>query len=237
MPLKITPEVERVFLQLLWIEHRRARIVGSVGAHFGVQKITAILEKEKLLPAPLAGEPAFQDLLDDREPEDFVASLAREVDRHEAATITALRKHVSIYQKHVDEQVLFGSRTSGQEAGRSFLAKSRLAMRGRQKLSITEAVQAVFQLTFNGLPEEKNHFLTVRPFGGTTVHYTRSPHLISWNEAGADAKFLYGVKSEWIRGILDILCPDASFVTSRSIEKGHEYGLAHFYRKGLHAGL
>lgn len=233
----ISPEVERVFSQLLWIEHRRARVVESVSAHFGQDKVGKILESQGLLPSPLSGDPCFSRLLDENDPDSFLRSLARRVERHDAATVHALRKHVSVYQQHVDEQILFGARTSGQEAGRSFLAESKPSLKGRQSLSIPEAVQAVFSLSYNGVPGDRNHFLIIRPHSGATVHYTRSPHLDSWNEAGADPKFLYSVNSEWLRGALDILAPNASFVTSQAIEKGHPYGLAHFYLKGIHAGL
>jgi hypothetical protein len=237
MPVTISPEVERVFSQLLWIEHRRARIVESVSAHFGQAKLKAILENEKLLPAPLENAPDFSQLLDEKDPDQFLCSLAMRVERHDAETIHALRKHVSVYQQHADEQILFGARTSGQEAGRSFLAGSKPATKGRQTLSVPEAVQALFTLTYNGLPGEQNHFLVIRPQGGSTVHYTKSPHLEAWTAAGADPKFLYNMKCEWLYGALDILCPEAGFVTSHAIEKGNAYGLAHFFHKGLHAGL
>lgn len=231
--MEFSPEIERIYQQLLWIERRRARILASVSAHFGksiVEKLT------KDITSPIAGEPEFSSLVDESGPEAFLAQLAAEVEKLEAQTISNLRKHVSVYPAHVDEQILFGARTAGQEAGRSFLASAKPAITGRSHLEVPEAVQAVFDLTYNGLPRERNHFLCLRALGGSTVHYTRSPHLAAWKAAGGDTRFLYEVKSEWIKGILDILSPETEFSSKQAIEQGADFGLAHFHQREHHAG-
>lgn len=235
MNRKISPEIERVYSQLRWVHLRTFRIVESVRAHFGREQVTKVLEKAGIGSSPLADEPDFFSLLDEQDASAFLAGLAARMEKHEAAVVTALRRHVSIYREHVDEQILFGSRTAGQEAGRLFLSHSKPAIRHRTHLDIPEAVQAVFELTYSGLPGEKNYFLSLRPLGGCSVHFSRSPHLAPWTDANAEPKFLYGIKTEWIRGILDILSPETIFSTTSSLEYGNSYGLAHFHLRGQHA--
>lgn len=231
--MEFSPEIERIYQQLLWIERRRARVLASVSAHFG-KSIVEKLTKEII--SPLAGEPDYSTLVDETGPERYLAKLANEVEQLEANTVSALRKHVSVYPAHVDEQILFGARTAGQEAGRTFLASAKPAITGRSHLEVPEAVQAVFDLTYNGLPWEKNHFLCLRALGGSTVHYTHSPHLSAWKSVGAEPRFLYELKSEWIKGILDILSPETEYSSSQAIEQGAEFGLAHFHQREHHAG-
>lgn len=232
--MKISPEIERIYQQLLWVERRRVRIIGAVGTHFGKAKVEKILEN--VGASPLANEPAYSVLVDERGPSIFLADLAFQEEKLEATTLTTLRKHVSVYQQHVDEQILFGARTTGQEAGRAFLTVAKPAIKDFSHLDVPEAIQAVFDLTYNGLPWNKHHFLCLRSQGGSTVHYTHSPHLSAWKAAGADPRFLYSVKSEWIRGILDILSPETEFSSSQAIEQGNTFGLAHFHLRGSHAG-
>lgn len=233
-----SPEIERVYAQLQWIERRRQRVIESVSAHFGHALVQRILLSEPALPSPLAGLPAFSSLLDEREVEPFVESLAIEMDRAEASTITALRGHVSVYQAHVDEQILFGSRTAGQEAGRIFLSRNTVpgGSLGARAFDIPRAIEAIFEFAYHGLPWDHNYFLCVRSLGGSTVHYRRSPHLTGWLSAGGDPKFLFSVKCEWIRGMLDILSPSTLFTTTQAIEQGHPFGLAHFHSQSAHAG-
>ena len=232
----VSPEIERVYSQLRWIHLRRFRVVESVSAHFGRENVRRILAKSGVSNSPLENDPDFFSLLDERDAFEFLRDLAFEVEGHEATAVTALRRHVSIYQDHVDEQVLFGSRTAGQEAGRIFLSRSKPAIRLRSHLDVPEAVQAVFELTYSGLPGERNHFLCLRSLGGCSVHFSKSPHLAPWTKAGADPRFFYTMKSQWIRGILDILSPDTIFSTSTALEYGNEYGLAHFHLRDQHAG-
>jgi hypothetical protein len=97
-------------------------------------------------------------------------------------------------------------------------------------------VQALFELNFTGLPGEKNHFLCLRPQGGATVHFTRSPHLTAWREASAEPDFLHEMRCQWTRGVLDILSPQTEFSPAHSIERGSSYGLEHFFLRGQHAG-
>lgn len=232
----ISPDIELVYAQLLWIERRRFRLVESVGAHFGKPLVTRVLQAGDLERSPLQGEPAFKALMDDRSPGTFLRYLATEVERNEAATITRLRSHVSVYREHVDEQVLFGSRTAGQEAGRDFLARSPVAKPRPGPLSVPEAVQAVFELNYTGLPGDKNHFPVLRSQGGATVHFARSPHLEAWNQAGAEPRFLHQVRCEWVRGILDIVSPGIELIVAQSIEQGEPFGLEHYFLRGHHAG-
>jgi hypothetical protein len=232
----ISPDVELVYAQLLWIERRRYRLVESVSAHFGRALVERVLSAADLLNSPLENEPELTALLDEREPEVFLGNLSVLVERNEAATVTRLRSHVSVYREHVDEQILFGARTAGQEAGRSFLSVSSVVRPRPGNLSVPEAVQAVFEMNYTGQPGEKNHFLMLRSQGGSTVHFIRSPHLAAWVSVAAEPKFLYQVRCEWIRGILDIVSPLTDFSTTQSIEQGGLYGLEHFYLRGQHAG-
>ncbi|MGE3260366.1 MAG: hypothetical protein AB7K68_01170 [Bacteriovoracia bacterium] len=233
---KISPEIERVYSQLRWVHLRTFRIIESVKAHFGREQVSKIIEKSGIGNSPLANEPDFFSLLNEKSAEVFLSELACSVEKYEAGIVTALRRHVSIYREHVDEQILFGSRTAGQEAGRLFLSHSKPAIRQRTHLDVPETVQAVFELTYSGLPGDKNYFLSLRPMGGCSVHFNRSPHLAPWAAVEAEPKFLYGIKSEWICGILDILSPDTIFSTTSSLEHGNKYGLAHFHLRGQHAG-
>lgn len=232
----VSPEIERVYSQLRWIHLRRYRVIESVSAHFGREHVKKNLQKANIAPSPLENDPDFFSLIDERDALPYLKELAVTVERNEAATVTALRQYVSIYRDHVDEQILFGSRTAGQEAGRIFLSRSKPANRLRSHLDVTEAVQAVFELTYSGIPGEKNYFLSLRSLGGCTVHFSRSPHVESWGQGGADPKFFYAMKSEWICGILDILSPETIFSTTSAIELGNNFGLAHFHLKGQHAG-
>lgn len=232
----VTPELERIFSQLLWLNHRCTRIQESVSAHFGKALVDRVLKDQNLPDSPLANNPNIYQLLDEKDPQDFLQNLGFLMESYEAKVITALRKHASIYQQHVDEQILFGARTAGQESGRDFLARSKPAIKGRSHLDIPESVQAVFELTYHGSLNEKHIFLSIRPLGSSSVHFSQSPHMDAWKIVKADPKFMYSVKCEWIRGILDILSPKIEFTPSLAIEKGDPYGLAHFHERGVHAG-
>lgn len=236
MNSRISPEIELVYEQLLWIERRRFRVVDSSGVHFGRNHVERILKSEDLHISPLMGEPAFYQILDEREPMEFLRWLTTEVERNEAAVVTCLRNHVSPYREHVDEQILFGGRTAGQEAGRFFLSRSSIARSSPSVLSVAEVVQAVFEMNYTGLPGEKNHFLMLRSHGGSTVHFARSPHLEAWKAAAAEPRFLFELRCEWVRGILDILSPQVELTVAQSIEEGGAYGLEHFHYRGQHAG-
>lgn len=237
MKSRISPDIEKTYEQLLWVLRRRFRVVESVKAHFGKTLVDRVLETVPACALPTGREADFVDLLDERDPFDFLASLASEVLRNEAATITCLRGHVSVYRDHVDEQILFGARTAGQEAGRSFLSQSPMGARPRiQSLTVPESVQAVFELGFCGLPGDKGHFLLLRAHGGSSAHFVRSPHLPAWSEAGGDTAFLYEMRCEWIRGILDIIAPNLVFHSASALERGQPFGLEHFYLRNAHAG-
>ncbi len=236
MKSRISPEIELVFAQLLWIERRRFRLVESVSSHFGNALVQRVLGGAGLETSPLEQEPDFSTLLDERDPADFLRHLAELVEKNEAATITRIRSHVSVYREHVDEQLLFGSRTAGQEAGRTFLSLSSVARPRPGSLGVPEAVQAVFEMNYTGLPGERNHFLVLRAQGGSSIHFSRSAHIAAWNSVSADPKFLYQVRCEWVRGILDIISPQVEFSTPQSIEQGGAFGLEHFYLRGQHAG-
>lgn len=235
MNSRISPEIELVFEQLRWVERRRYRIVESVSAHFGRALVAKVLEAHQAPISPLAGEPTLIKILDHRGPESFLRDLALKMETTEAAAITILRSHVSVYREHVDEQILFGARTAGQEAARAFLSRTR-TQPSHGPLSVPEAVQAVFELNYVGLPGEKNYFLMLRPQGSCSVHFARSPHLPAWKQAGADLRFLYQVRREWVRGILDILSPGVELAAPMAIEQGQPYGLEHFFHRGEHAG-
>ncbi len=232
----ISPEIELIYEQLLWIERRRFRIVESVSAHFGKPLVSRVLEAASLSASPLQSEPDFLSLVDQRSPEEYLEYLAGEVECNEAATISRLRSHISVYREHVDEQILFGARTAGQEAGRSFLARSPASKPRIGPLTVPESVQAIFDLTYTGLPGEKNYFMILRAQAGATVHFSRSPHMASWQSAGGEPRFLHQVRCEWVRGILDIVSPAVELNVAQAIEQGGAYGLEHYFLRGLHAG-
>lgn len=236
MKSRISPDVEFVYSQLLWIERRRFRLVESVSSHFGQALVSRVLKTAGLSSSPLENEPELAALLDERDPESFLSALAFEVEKNEAATITLLRSHISVYREHVDEQILFGARTAGQEGARAFLSVSPVAKPRPGPLSVPEAVQVVFELNYTGLPGHKNHFPVLRSQGGCTVHFARSPHIEAWKAAAAELKFLYQVRCEWVQGILDIVSPGIAFSTSQAIEQGGPFGLEHFFLRGQHAG-
>lgn len=236
MKSSISPEIELVYAQLLWIERRRFRIVESVSAHFGQVLVERVLSAAGFAKSPLENEPDFAELLDESSPADYLSRLSEQVEQNEAATITRLRSHVSVYREHVDEQIIFGARTAGQEAGRSFLSVSSVVRPRPGILSVPEAVQAIFEMNYTGQPGEKNHFLMLRSQGGCSVHFARSPHLQAWNSVSAEPRFLHHVRCEWVRGVLDIVSPHIEFSVTQSIEQGGRYGLEHFYLRGQHAG-
>ena len=235
---RISPDIEKIYEQLLWIVRRRFRIVESVSAHFGKVLVTRSLVNVPAPLLPLDHEVDFRTLLDERPPMQLLGDLAFDIVKNEATVIAELRALVSPYRDHVDEQILFGSRTAGQEAGRTFLAQTRTPG-GKPRLdslSVPESVQAVFELNFTGLPDEKNHFLVLRPQGGSSAHFVRSPQLTAWRAGGGDACFLFEVRASWVRGILDIISPSVDFHAASAIEQGASYGLEHFYLRGQHAG-
>ncbi|MGZ3652522.1 MAG: hypothetical protein ACXVB9_05650 [Bdellovibrionota bacterium] len=236
MKSRISPDIEKIYEQLLWVVRRRFRIVESVAAHFGKPLVDRVLQSVPAPLLPLDKEVDFRTLLDERDPLDLLQTLAFDIVKNEAATISQLRTRVSLYREHVDEQILFGSRTAGQEAGRTFLAQTPIGKPRLESLTVPESVQAVFELNFTGLPGEKNHFLMLRSQGGSSAHFVRSPHLEAWTAAGADPRFLYDVRSNWVRGILDIISPGVEFYPASAIEQGSPFGLEHFYLRGSHAG-
>ena len=222
MESRITPEIEKTYEQLLWVLRRRFRVVESVQAHFGKPLVDRVLAPLSPPPIQLEREPDFLELIDERDPHDFLGALAHEIVKNEAETVGRLRTHVSVYRDHVDEQILFGARTAGQEAGRAFLESQAAVGRPRlATLSVPESVQAVFELSYSGLPGERNHFLVLRPRGGSSVHFVRSPQLEAWTAAGGDSRFLYELRCEWVRGILDIISPRVDFHPASEIGRAH----------------
>ncbi len=233
--VKISPEFQRIYEQLRWIERRRKRIVDSVSSHFSRDLVNSILLKDMLLDLNVNLDIELSQLIDERDPDVFLRALANEIEAHEARTIGALRKHTSVYQSHVDEQIYFGARNAGQDAGRLFLASYQKYDKRDPHLEPVEAVQALFVLTYNGFPNEKNLFLSLRSHGGSTVHYQSSPHLKNWQSVGGDPKFLHHIKIEWMKGILDILSPNLEFTYTQAIETGSKFGLLQFYSPEIHA--
>lgn len=236
MKCGLSPELENIFSQLIWIERRRFRIIEAVSAHFGKENIEKILAMDPATNSPLTEATSLSEMIDDRDPESLLQFLSTQMDTCEATTVKVLRQHVSVYQSHVDEQILFGARTAGQEAARSFLSKSKISHSTDEPISLSEAVQAIFALTYRVDESEKNYFLTLRPQAGATVHEQRSPHIDIWKSVGCDLKLMSAIRNEWIRGMLDILSPDIEYSESKQIEHGSPYGLAHFYKRGVHAG-
>lgn len=233
--MKISPEIQRVFQQIRWLEKRRTKIIESVSSHFSKATVQQILEKENLVTFPLNLELELSQLIDERNIDDFLRDLANRVEVFSAQTIAAIRKHTSVYRDHVDEQIRFGSRYAGQDAGRYFLSSHTKYDKTVPHLEPIEVVQAVFELTYNGFPGDKNYFLCLRSFGGSTVHFQHSPHLKNWASVGTDPKFLHQIKVDWMKGILDILSPGMEFSFTQAIETGAKFGLAQFYSPEVHA--
>jgi hypothetical protein len=223
----LSHEVYLVFEQLKAIDRRRSRVIDSVAAHFGRNKIADVLTRMQLLDPLFSANSNFFDSIDEREPEDFIRFLAKKTEAYEAETVKVLREQVSPYNQHVDEQILFGARTAGQDAARAFLTNSAAAAR-RSRLPLSEAVQSIFHITYNGLPSDKGFILSIRPLSGITVHYRYSAHLEAWQSTGVDFSFMCELRREWISGLLDVFSPDVYYSRTQSCEQGDGYGFEEF---------
>ena len=232
---RISPELERAYSRLLWMERRRARITDCVASHFGRPLISKLLEKHELTHSALQNFPILSQVINEDCPSEAIRALASDMEIKEAKTITLLQNHASSFKTHVEEQILFGARSSGQDAGRYFLSQSRDNAIFDSDFSIAQVVQAVFELSYEGHPHDSNFFIVARSIGSTNIHYERSAHLISWKAANADINFLVKVRAEWIRGIIDILSPKVQFCATKSIELGDAYGHEHYSIRGIHA--
>ena len=220
-------EVHLVFEQLRAIDRRRSRVIDSVAAHFGRKKVADLFTQNNLQLPLFSEDPKFVDIIDEREPQEFIRFLAKKTEAYEAKTIKLLREKISDYHPHVDEQILFGARTAGQDAARAFLTSSTAAEK-RSRLPLTEAVQSIFHITYNGLPSDRGFILSIRPQSGITVHYRYSAHSEAWNEAGIDVAFMGKLREEWISGLLDILSPNVFYHRAKAFELGDGYGFEEF---------
>ena len=223
---KIDHQSLLVFEQLRWVLRRRERIIAAVKAHFGATNTYRVLERNALITPPIALAQSLEDLIDARPSKDFLRSLAFKTERFEAHTIHSLRTELSVYQSHVEEQILFGARTAGQDAAREFLNTSPAAAKTSPPLPLTEAVNALFQLSYLGFPEDKNFFFSKRPSSGISAHFIHSPHQNAWKEY--QPAFLHAVQLDWMRGILEILSTEIQLSAKSALELGHPIGLYEF---------
>lgn len=226
MAFRTSHEIRQTFERLKWIDRRRQFILDSIASHFGREKIRACISgKER--KGVLSESTQFDDLQIDSTPEECVRDLAILVQSNEANVIRILREKISPYRDHVDEQILFGAKMAGQEAARQFSARS-FSTQNNQPMFLSEIVQIVQSLTYDGMEEDKNTFLSIRPKSDALVHFIRSPHINAWKQAGADLPFMAEVRSAWIQGILDVIAPRLIYKRIQSLEAGAEFGLEEF---------
>jgi hypothetical protein len=232
MDIRSGHRIERILLQLSWIQRRQHRIIDSVMAHFGRAAVKSIVDSLKLRAQELPTTPDYSLLLDDAEPLEFVNKLAYSVEFDEALIIKELLLKASPYPNHVKEQILFGARNAGQDAGRFVLQKDL-----QRKFSLIELFQAVDSIYFQETPGEHNYFVSLRPMGSVSIHNERCRHIDAWNSAGADPIFMEQIQSLWIQGVVDILATNVHFQRTHSIPRGDEFGLWHFIPRDKHVEL
>jgi hypothetical protein len=226
MAFRTSHEIRQTFEKLKWIERRRQFILDSIGSHFGKEKIRACIPA-KDRRAILGEKTQFDDLQVDTTPEDCIRNLAFQIQSHEAAVVTVLREKISPYKSHVDEQILFGSRMAGQEAARQTSARS-FSLQENQPTFLSEVVQIVRNLTYDGMDGDRDSFLSIRPKADALMHTIHSPHIPAWKEGGADLEFMAQVRSSWIQGILDVIAPSLQYRQLQYLEKGAAFGLEEY---------
>lgn len=224
MPAVNNHQMQSIFSQLQWIEKRKHRILDGIGAHFGNNW------KKDLAALDFASGASLREALDEREPEAFVADLAYKVEKEEARTVQFLREKVSRYPEHVDEQILFASRSAGQDAGRHHLAQHEY----NTPRDLPVLLASLERLCFWGLPADRCYFSSLRPLADFSLHFRSCPHTKAWREGGGDPAFLGKVEQAWIQGLLDILSPDVTHIRRYSIPQGDEYGLDLFIPRRPH---
>jgi hypothetical protein len=216
----------RYLRQISLQEERRIRVVEAVAAHFGREKVNSALRE--LSSSPLSewsGEGELRSLHLGRQ---SLQKLARTQTEIEATTYRLLCEKTSKFPAHVEEQILFGARTFGQQIGRSEL----MEVGFNAEVSAPLAVKIVFDCIYTGLEEEKNVFLCLRSMGGSTVHIRRSE--FEYLEPTL-RRVLSLVRNETIKGILEIIAPDISLEISTSMESGDSFGLMQFRLKSFNA--
>ena len=226
MAFRTSHEIRQTFEKLKWIDRRRQFILDSIAAHFGREKIRSSLSSKERR-AILGENTQFDDLQIDTTPEDCIRNLAFQVQNHEASIITALREKISPYKDHVDEQILFGAKMAGQEAARQTTARS-FSLQTNHPHFLSEIVQIVRNLTYDGIDGDKDSFLSIRPKSDVLMHTIHSPHIEAWKSAGADLEFMAKVRSAWIQGILDVIAPAMQYRQVRYLEKGAPFGLEEY---------
>jgi len=229
--MALSPESKRAFDQICQIGLRRQRIIDSVTAHFGKVHVLSILAKKNLLnPVALPGQD-LEAFLSEIPTQNTLANLAFSQQLLEAQTIETLLSETTVYQSHVEEQILFGARIAGQEASRQRYPQA-VVVGGN--LTTQEAISAAITLTYCGMPSERGFFLVIRPFGSSTVHFVNTVHSSSWNQTGVDFTLMEKVKESWIKGILDILCPNLKFSRSTTLSN-LDRSIYHFHQQNSDA--
>lgn len=223
MVMKRDHRVEQILNQLFWIQRRRDRISDSVSSHFGREKVSLLLKGLSLKAPQLSPNFDYRLLQQGKSDEEFVRELALHVEYDEALVVKTLRERASPYPAHVDEQILFGARNAGQDAGRFILQRDI-----DRSFTLPEVFQAIESLSYLGLASDQNYFVTLRPLGHISVHHERCPHLKAWTEAGAEVLFQEKLQAAWTRGIIDILSPQTFFERKYSIPRGDAFGLDYY---------
>lgn len=226
-----SPESKKSFDQICQIGLRRQRIIDSVGAHFGKTHVQSILSKKNLLNSLLIPGLKLEDFLTEISIQETLATLAHNQQLLEALTVETLLSETSVYQSHVEEQILFGARIAGQEASRLRFPE---AVAAGGILTPQEAISAAVGLTYCGLPSEHGFFLILRPFGSSTIHLVNQVHMRSWKQTNVDISLMEKVKESWIKGILDILCSELSFSRSIDLSKADK-SIYHFHKQNCDA--
>lgn len=209
-------QLQTIYGQLQWIEIRTKRIYEGLCAHFGQLSAPA--------PAITLEQNSFWDIIDDREPENFLRDLGHSIRAQEAKQISHYRQLSSKYKSHTDEQIIFYSRSVGQDAARSFLSTFNYP----ENIELPTILLAIERLCYFGLPRDNNHFATIRPLSDFSLHFQKCPSTAAWIEGGGDPIFLDEMEKSWILGILDILAPKLIHQRRYSIPKGHPFGLDFF---------
>lgn len=218
-----SPAEQSVYEKLLWIECRRQRIVGAIRSHLSVPRTEQALARlgplENYLETPL-----LVSRIDESGPRSSLARLAFQIQKQEAATIEALRLEFQSEAEFFRTETLAGARLAGQEAARSYQART--SQNDLRDLTLVFA--ALDNLTYFGLPWDRRWFSSVRPLADIAININSSAHLNAWVAAGADLDILCDIQNEWIDGVLDIIAPNIVHVCSAQIERGHAFGRHRF---------
>ena len=223
MEWQCSPMENMIFEQIKWIDRRRTRIVSYISAHYGKKSVRNVLEKiSSSLKKPQLHS-TLEDHVNELAPSDYLRNLAFDVELDECLTIEAFVQSFSKQETEFKKQILRGSRYSGQEAARNIQSHSSLeSFNGTPPLSILYS--AISKLLYNGLPDDKFSFTSVRPLSDISIFYSKCPHIDAWRKGTKDVAFMCDIRHNWIQGLLEILAPNILHIRSASIAKGNKFG-------------